>query len=213
MNKILYILPALAVLGMFSAADADTTQERIDKLQAKIDKLSERIDKLQNHIDKLQAKIDGAGSETPQQRIDKWEAKIDKMHERKSVLVGKWYDLKLEKWELEPPGDMRPPRIVNATLNMDTGILTTVLDETIDISETQPEYLLLDFWTLGGSVFDDTAPDSNILAMTLSERVMNMVENRESMSLRLYGGNPIKDLAGNEISFDRGPVPVDKIYE
>jgi len=68
MNKILYILPALAVLGMFSAADADTIQERIERLQERVDRLQERIDGADPHADA--------------DRIDKWEAKIDRLQER-----------------------------------------------------------------------------------------------------------------------------------
>jgi len=78
-TKMMYMLPVLAVLGMFSAADAETDQERIDKIQAKIDRLQERIGGLQERIDRLDPATD-------QKRIDKLEAKVDGLEERIAVL-------------------------------------------------------------------------------------------------------------------------------
>jgi len=75
MMKILYVLPALAVLGLFSVAYAETDQQSIDRFEAKIDRLEERIDR-------FEAKIDRLDPATHQKRIDRFEAKIDRLEER-----------------------------------------------------------------------------------------------------------------------------------
>jgi len=45
MNKILYALPALAILGLLPAADADKIQERIERLQERIEFFEAKIDR------------------------------------------------------------------------------------------------------------------------------------------------------------------------
>jgi len=71
--NLLYLVPVLAVLGMFLAADAQTDQES---------KIKERISLLQGQIDGLQAKIDAADPASDAKRIAKWEAKMEKLSNR-----------------------------------------------------------------------------------------------------------------------------------
>jgi len=65
MNKILYALPALAMLGLIPAADADTVQERIQKLQERIEFFEAKIDR-----------------NPDSEKVAKWEARIDRLRDQ-----------------------------------------------------------------------------------------------------------------------------------
>jgi len=216
MNKILYALPALAMLGLLPAADAASDQrlaERIDRLQEKIADIRDSKAVLYDRIDKLEAKIDALDPATDQKRIDKLEAKIDRMQERLEKRSDMIVSLKARIAELESQKtDRTGPNFVSATLNMDTGILTVVFDETMDISKTSTSDMFLGLVFLGDkSAFDDAAPDSNILTMTLNERALDIVEHYESMQLHLLPGS-VRDLAGNGLANPSAPSYVDKVY-
>jgi len=222
MNKILYALPALAILGLLPAADAASDQrlaERIDRLQEKIAEVKDSRAVLYDRIDKLEAKIEALDPTTDQKRIDKLEAKIDRMQERLEKRSDMIVSLKARIAELESQkADRTIPSFVNATLDMNTGILTIVFDETLDISKTQPQYMVIRGYWLADSVFDDTAPDSNTLTMTLSERVMGMVERvdpEDYFQMHFFapiGSGAVQDLAGNKLKYTSAPTTVDRIY-
>jgi len=226
MNKTLYVLPVLAVLGMFSVANADTVQERIDKFEAKIDNLQERIDKLQEQMDSVQAKIDGADPATHQKRIDKWEAKIDSIQERIDKFGAKIDNIRAQIEKLEDktdaqasqqaeepatePGtaaelpteaDTTPPAVTSATLDMNAGTVTVVFDETIDISSVNKFYFVVmkdirTFYNLGDSAFDRSADDSDTVAMTVHWFVLDWIDRHDPERFYL-GTDAVQDLAGN----------------
>lgn len=216
MNKIFYVLPALAVLGMFSAAYADTTQERVDNLQGQIDRIQERIDKFEGQIDNLQAKIDGADPATHQKRIDRWEAKIDNIEERIEKFDAKMDRLQAQLEKLQdrmeeqtsqqtpepvPEADTAPPAVTSATLDMNAGTVTVVFDETIDISSVNKFYFVVmkdirTFYGLGDSTFDRNADDSDTVTMTVHWFVLDWIDRNDPEHFYL-GTDAVQDLAGN----------------
>jgi len=82
--KLLYVLPALAVLGLFSAAYAETDQQSIDRFEAKIDRLDPATH--QKRIDRFEAKIDRL-----EERIDRFEAKIAELEAQAASYVRSTY--------------------------------------------------------------------------------------------------------------------------
>jgi len=96
--KLLYLVPVLAALGMFMAADAQTDQES---------KIKERISLLQGQIDGLQARIDAADPASDAKRIAKWEGKIEKLSNRIVELGAKLPQ------PVEPEPEQQKPPVVD----------------------------------------------------------------------------------------------------
>lgn len=75
MIKILYVLPLMAVLGIFSTVEASTEPT-----------IQERIARMEAQITNLEEKISNADPTRQADRIAKWEAKIDRIQNRIDTL-------------------------------------------------------------------------------------------------------------------------------
>jgi len=214
MNKILYVLPALAVLGMFSAADADKTQERIEKLQ-------ERIAELQERIEFFEAKID---QNPDSKKVAKWEARIDRLQDRVAELEDR---LQKRMAELEPvqttqtitespapqeptsarqTSDTTPPTVQSATLEGTT--LTIVFSETMDFDRIPLSSVFLDDGsTLQGATIANPSTDSDTLSLTLPQTLSDAIRESSNPSVVFTRGS-FADVSGNAIAGTSVPVVI-----
>jgi len=194
MNKILYILPALAVLGMFSAVDAATDQQ-----------LQERIDRLQAKIDRLQERIDAADPDRDAKRIDKWEKKIAK-HEKRIVELQ-------AKMEVQPAGtarfieppeeqepralrqasDITPPTASSATLDVAGRTMEITFSEAIDHDVN------LDLIYIVGATGSNRISDSTITSTTGDVLTLTLLQSHVDG----IGTSPILTIVRNAV-YDQG---------
>jgi len=202
MNKLLYAVPALAILGLIPAADADTVQERIEKLQ-------ERIAGLQERIEFFEAKID---RNPDSEKVAKWEARIDRLHDRMTELEDR---LQKRMAELEPvqttqtikeptapqeptsaraESDMTPPTVRSATLEGTT--LTIVFSETIDFDKISLGKMYFDFTSLSGATIINPSTDSDTLSLTLPETLSDAIREASNPAIDFIA-NAVADVSGD----------------
>lgn len=212
MLKILYMLPALAILGMLPVADAATDQE-----------LQERIDRLQAKIDKLQAKIDAADPDRDAKRIDKWEAKIAKHEgriaelqekmERQSANTARFTETpeKPEPRALKQTLDDTPPTVSSATLDVASRTLEITFSEAIDHDHVGLHMIHIDcntfpFNTMSGSTVTSTT--GNVLTLTLLQIHVDGICTSPTLTLVMNAVYDEGDPANGIESVDKLPITV-----
>jgi len=217
MNKILYVLPALAILGMLPAADADKIQERIEKLQ-------ERIAGLQERIEFFEAKID---RNPDSKKVAKWEARIDRLQDRMADLEDRLqkHISELEA-ELEPvqttqtitespaqqeprsaraESDSTPPTVLSATLEGTT--LTVVFSEAIDFDQISLTRVYVDLSDLQGATIANPSTDSDTLSLTLPQAISDALREASDPSVT-FARESVVDVSRNAIAATAVPVTI-----
>jgi len=228
MHKALYVLPALALLGMLSAAHAqqDTQPPALSAVEFNTDTrvlkftFNETIDASETDITKFRItnggnsfEIDGTlesteDSDTVEFSINQGQANAIGNGRGYSIGDGAVKDPSGNSFTATTGGsipltsDTTPPVLLSVEFDTDTRVLTFTFDETIDASETDASKFHI---VNSGSWFDidgtlDTTEDSTTVKFTIAQGQANAIGNG-----REFGIQPgaVDDIAGNSYSTTR----------
>ena len=119
------------------------------------------------------------------------------------------HGLQLIRLDDEPVQEILELSFATASLNYDTRVMTVTFSKTIDISAANPALMYVRDAVraiqigLAGAGFDNTAPDSGTISMTLSQAQMNRIIRMSEPQLDIRAG-AVSDLDGNSIEASSG---------